>query len=142
MRALGLWTIGWVGLAALWLLYQGEWNAIQLYAAASAAALSLVVAFVVLRHVRPAVRLQRRRLLRAANVPWQVVREFGIVTWFLVRRPAGEGDFRRQPLLGGSVFVPIATGYSANSYVLDVDKEQGEALVHVLSRVPRGEELV
>ena len=75
-------------------------------------------------------------------MPWQVVREFGIVTWFLVRRPAHTGEFRRLPLEGGSVFVPLATGYSPNSYVLDVDKEHGEALVHVLHRVPRGEELV
>jgi hypothetical protein len=30
----------------------------------------------------------------------------------LVRGPAGEGEFRRLPLRGGSVFIPLATGYS------------------------------
>jgi hypothetical protein len=40
------------------------------------------------------------------------------------------------------VFIALATGYSPNSYVLDVDEEEGEVLVHVLARVPRGQELV
>jgi multisubunit Na+/H+ antiporter MnhE subunit len=151
MRALGWWTIGWLSLAALWLLYQGEWNAIQIYAAAAAAALSLLVAFVLRRHVLPATRVERRWLVRTARIPWQVVREFGIVTLFLVRRRPREGEFRRLPFPAGGarpadrgrrVFIALATGYSPNSYVLDVDEEQGEVLVHVLGRVPRGQELV
>src|SRR4051812_29713942 len=191
MRTLGWWTLGWLALAALWLLYQGEWNAIQIYAAAAAAALSLLVAFVLRRHALPPVRVERRWLVRAARIPWQVVREFGIVTLFLVRRRAREGEFRRLPFpaggarparprgrvagvlgfvplfLGGGraggggsrglpspaggarpadrgrrAFIALATGYSPNSYVLDVDEEQGEVLVHVLERVPSGEELV
>ena len=38
-------------------------------------------------------------------------------------------------------FIAMATGYSPNSYVVDVDEDRGEVLVHVLRRVPRGEEL-
>jgi multisubunit Na+/H+ antiporter MnhE subunit len=151
MRKLGWWMLGWVALAALWLLYQGEWNAIQIYAAAAAAGLSLLVAFVLRRRVLPSVRVERRWLVRAVRIPWQVVREFGIVTLFLVRRRPREGEFRRLPFPAGGarpadrgrrVFIALATGYSPNSYVLDVDEEQGEALVHVLERVPRGQELV
>jgi multisubunit Na+/H+ antiporter MnhE subunit len=151
MRTLGRWTIGWVALAGLWLLYQGDWNAIELYAAASAAALTLLVAFVVSRHTLPAARVERRWLVRAVRIPWQVVREFGVVTLFLARRRPREGEFRRLPFPAGGarpaergrrVFIALATGYSPNSYVLDVDEEHSEVLVHVLARVPGGQELV
>ena len=151
MRKLGLWMFGWVALAALWLLYQGEWNAIQIYAATAAAGLSLLVAFVLRRHVLPSVRVERRWLVRAVHIPWQVVREFGIVTLFLLRRRPREGEFRRLPFPAGGArpadrgrraFIALATGYSPNSYVLDVDEDQGEVVVHVLERVPRGQELV
>jgi multisubunit Na+/H+ antiporter MnhE subunit len=148
MRTVVWLILVWVGLAALWLLYQGEWNAIQLYAAASAATLSLVVAFVVRRGALPSVRIERRWLVRAARVPWNVVKEFVLVTGTLLRR--GHGEFRRVPFPAGGArpaergrraFVAIATGYSPNSYVVDVDEERGEVLVHVLHPVPPGEEL-
>src|SRR3954462_14415590 len=101
MRKLGWWTLGWLALTALWLLYQGEWNAIQIYAAAAAAALSLLVAFVLRRHVLPASRGERRWLVRTARTPGQVVGELGSVTVFLVRGPPREGEFRRLPFPAG-----------------------------------------
>ena len=142
------WVVAWIGLAALWLLYQGEWNAIELYAAASAATLSLVVGLLVRRFALPAVRVEWRWLVRAARVPWLVVKEFWMITVFLFER--GEGEFRRLDFPAGGArpaergrraFIAIATGYSPNSYVLDVDEESGEVLVHVLAPVPRGQEL-
>ena len=99
MRTLVWVILVWVGLAALWLLYQGEWNAIQLYAAASAATLSLLVALVVRRGALPSVRVERRWLVDAARVPWNVVKEFVFVTVTLFRR--GEGEFRRVPFPAG-----------------------------------------
>jgi multisubunit Na+/H+ antiporter MnhE subunit len=149
MRMLAWLFLVWVGLAALWLLYQGEWNAIQLYAAGSAAALSLVVAVVVRRHALPSARIERRLLVRVARVPWAVVKQFGYITLFLLRR--GKGEFRTVPFPTGGArpaergrraFVALATGYSPNSYVVDVDEERHEMLVHLLRRVPPGEELV
>src|SRR3954454_16949534 len=155
MRTVGSWAIIWIALGALWLLYQGEWNAIQIYAATSAAALSLVVAVLVRKHALPAARVERRWLVRVARIPWQVVREFGIVSAFLARALLGrrvpEGEFRALSFpAGGSrpadrgrrAFIALATGYSPNSYVLDVDEEKGLVLVHVLSPVPPGQELV
>lgn len=148
MRTLVWVILVWVGLAALWLLYQGEWNAIQLYAAASAATLSLLVALVVRRGALPSVRVERRWLVGAARVPWNVVKEFVFVTVTLFRR--GEGEFRRVPFPAGGArpaergrraLVSIATGYSPNSYVVDVDEERGELLVHLLHPVPPGEEI-
>lgn len=148
MQAVVRWTLGWVALWALWLLIQGEWNAIQIYAAASAATLSLVVALVVSRFALPAARVERRWLVRAVRIPWLVVKEFWMITRVLLER--GEGEFRRLDFPAGGArpaergrraFIAMATGYSPNSYVLDVDEERGEVLVHVLSPVPRGEEL-
>lgn len=148
MQALGRWALAWIALWALWLLYQGEWNAIQLWAAGSAATLSLVIALLVRRIALPAARVERRWLAHAARIPWLVVKEFWMVTAFLFER--GEGEFRRVEFpaagarpadRGRRAFIAIATGYSANSYVADVDEDGGEVLVHVLRRVPPGEEL-
>lgn len=148
MRTLAWLILVWVGLAALWLLYQGEWNAIQLYAAASAATLTLVVAVVIRVHALPSARVERRWLVGAARVPWNVVKEFGLVTAALLR--GVEGEFRTVPFPAGGArpaergrraFVAVATGYSPNSYVLDVDEDRREVLVHVLRPVPEGEEL-
>jgi hypothetical protein len=151
VRTVGRWILGWVALGALWLLYQGEWNAIQLYAAVSAAGLSLLVAWFVWQRTLPSLRVERSYLVRAARIPWQVVREFALVTVHLVRRRGVEGEFRalrfpaggaRPAERGRRAFVALATGYSANSYVVDVDEERGLVLVHVLSDVPPGQELV
>ncbi|MFL5945700.1 MAG: hypothetical protein ACJ74C_09740 [Gaiellaceae bacterium] len=151
MRSVGKWILGWVALGALWLLYQGEWNAVQLYAAISAGALSLLVARVVWQRTLPPLRVEPSYLRRAVRIPWQVVREFALVTVFLVRRRGAEGEFRalrfpaggaRPAERGRRAFIALATGYSANSYVVDVDEERGLVLVHVLSKVPPGQELV
>jgi len=148
MQAVGRWALAWCVLWALWLLYQGEWNAIEVWAAASAATLSLVVALLVRRFALPTARVEWRSLVRAARIPWLVVKEFGMVTAFLFQR--GEGEFRRLDFPAGGArpaergrraFIAMATGYSPNSYVVDVDEDRGEVLVHVLRRVPRGEEL-
>jgi len=151
VRSVGRWVLGWVALGALWLLYQGEWNAIQLYAAVSAGALSLLVAWIVWQRSLPSVRVEPRYLVRAARIPWQVLREFALVTLFLLRRPLAEGEFRalefptggaRPTERGRRAFVALATGFSANSYVVAMDEERGLVLVHVLSDVPPGQELV
>jgi hypothetical protein len=148
MRALQ-WVLGWLALWGLWLLYQGEWNAVQIYAAASAATLCIVVALLVRRFALPAARLEARWLVRAVPIPWLVLKEFWLITAFLFRR--GEGEFRRIPFPAGGprpaergrrAFVAFANGYSPNSYVVDVDEERGELLVHVLSPVPPGQELL
>jgi multisubunit Na+/H+ antiporter MnhE subunit len=151
MRTLGWWMLAWVALGALWLLYQGEWNAITIYAAVSAGALSLVVALLLVRkRTLPAARLEWRWFTRAAQVPWKVVREFALITLFLVRRPRRQGEFREVPFPTGGArpaergrraWVALATGYSPNSYVVDVDEERGVVLVHVLSPVAPGQEL-
>ena len=151
MRTVAWSLLVWVALAALWLLYQGEWNGIQIYAALSAGALSLLVGLVLRRRALPTARVEPRWFLRAAKVPWNVLREFVLISVFLVRRPRRGGEFRalrfpaggaRPAERGRRAFVALATGYSPNSYVVDVDEERGLILVHVLSPVSPGEELL
>lgn len=144
------WIVAWIVLAALWFLYEGEWNAIELYAAASAATLSLVVAVVVRRQERAGLRLELRWVLKTAVVPWQVVHEFAVITLFLVR-PRRSAGIRRLPFpTGGSrpadrgrrTLAALAMTYSPNSYVVHMDEDTHEVVVHTLSPVPPGEELL
>ena len=155
LRGAASWVFWWASLALLWLLYQGEWDSIELYAAASAAAVSASLTLLIHRESLPGTRFERRWLARAVRVPRDVVVEFAVVTKVLVRalleRRVPTGEFRAVPFPAGGprpaergrrAFVTLAMGYSPNSYVVDIDEEQGLVLVHLLSPVPRGQELL
>jgi multisubunit Na+/H+ antiporter MnhE subunit len=153
MRDVARWAAWWVVLVFLWFLYQGDYNGIEQVAAACAAAVAATVAVVVRRQERTAIRVERRWLRKTAAVPWQVVREFALVTIFLARalRTPRAGETRRLPFpTGGArphergrrVLAAMAITYSPNSYVIDMDEDANEVVVHTLSPVPRGEELL
>jgi multisubunit Na+/H+ antiporter MnhE subunit len=150
MRNVGRWALWWLVLALLWLLYQGEYNRIEQVAAACAAALAATVAVLVRRQERTDVRLELRWLLKTAAVPWQVVREFWLVTVFLVRGERSAG-MRRLPFPTGGArpaergrraLAALAMTYSPNSYVVDMDEQTHEVVVHTLAPVPPGRELL
>jgi multisubunit Na+/H+ antiporter MnhE subunit len=156
MRILITWLGWWVVLALLWLLFQGEYNRIEQIAATSAAAVAATVAVLVRRQEPTGFRLETRWIARTWRVPWQVVREFGLMTVFLGRTlvRAGTpptGGFRTLPFPTGGArpaergrraFAAVAITYSPNSYVIDMDEEQGAVVVHTLTPVPRGQELL
>lgn len=156
MRALASWALWWLVLALLWLLYQGEYNTIEQVAAASAATIGATLAMLVRRQEHTGFRLELRWLRRASSVPWQVLREFWLMTTFLLRTlsrrdiPA-TGGFRALPFPTGGArpaergrraFAAIALTYSPNSYVVDMDEDEHAIVVHTLSPVPRGRELL
>jgi multisubunit Na+/H+ antiporter MnhE subunit len=154
MRTVVWCVVCWLGLAALWLLYQGEWNAIQIYAAISAGALSTIVAAILRRHARPRTRIAPRFLRSLLAVPWQVLSEFVVIARVLVRaaveRRVPTGEFRavayatggeRPAERGRRAFLAMVVGYAPNSYVIDIDTERKVVLLHLLSPVPQGEEL-
>lgn len=150
MRTLARWALWWVVLVLLWFLYQGEYNRIEQVAAVCAAALAATLAVVVRAQEHTDVRLERRWLLKTVAVPWQIVREFGLLTAFLFRRRPSAG-MRRLPFPTGGArpaergrraLAALAMTYSPNSYVVDMDEEAGEVVVHTLSPVPPGEELL
>src|SRR5205823_2513023 len=156
MRDFARWALWWLVLVFLWLLYQGEYNTIEQVAAACAAAVAATLAVLVRRQERAGVRLEARWLAKTAAVPWQIVREFALVTIFLARALAA----RRVPVTGGIRRLPFPTGgarphergrrviaalamtYSPNSYVVDMDQDANEVVVHTLSPVPPGQELL
>jgi multisubunit Na+/H+ antiporter MnhE subunit len=154
MGTLARWALWWLVLALLWLLYQGEYNRIEQVAAACAATLAATVAVLVWRQERTSVRLELHWLRRAAAVPWQVLREFGLLTVFLVRtllrrRVPPTGGFRTLPFPTGGArpaergrraFAALAMTYSPNSYVVDMDEDEHAVVVHTLSPVPPGQE--
>jgi len=156
MRTLARWALWLLALALLWFLYQGEWNGIEQVAAACAATVAAAVAVAVRMQERTDVRLELRWLARARAVPWQIVREFGLVTVFLVRalvrrRTPPTGGFRelefptggaRPAERGRRAFAALAITYSPNSYAVDMDEDEHTVLVHTLSPVPPGRELL
>ena len=87
---------------------------------------------------------------------WQVVREFVLVTLFLGRalrrrRTPPTGGFRtlafptggpRPAERGRRAFAALAITYSPNSYVVDMDQDAHVVVVHTLSPVPPGRDLL
>jgi hypothetical protein len=106
VRPITTWTAWWLGLAALWLLYQGERNDIQLYAALSAGALGATLMLVIRIYARTAARVELRWLGGVLRLPWRVVYEFVLVTSLLVRalarREIPTGEFRAVPFPMGA----------------------------------------
>jgi hypothetical protein len=146
MRRAETWAAFWVVLFVFWLLYEGEWDRSEVIAGSAAAAIAATAATVateiaLLRH-----RFEPRVLARLAKVPWQVVREFGIVTWFLVRHPRGGGQFQTYEFPAGGndpvgrarrAVTTLGAAFSPNSYILDIDPDSNEVLAHTLKPMPR-----
>jgi multisubunit Na+/H+ antiporter MnhE subunit len=156
MRTLARFALWWLALFFWWLLIQGDYNRIEKVAASCAAALGAAIAVRVRSGERAEIRLEGRWVLRTLRVPWQVVREFGIVTLFLGRtlarrRTPRTGGFRtlefptggaRPAERGRRVLAALAMTYSPNSYVVELEPDTHEVVVHTLSPVPPGQELI
>jgi multisubunit Na+/H+ antiporter MnhE subunit len=145
----------WLGLALLWLLYQGDVNGVELVAAGCGALVGTGFLLLLRAHALPAARVEARFAARAARVPWLVLKEFVYVTQVLARtlrhRPKHVGEFRavrfptggaRPAECGRRAFVASAITATPNSYVVGFDEDEHRILVHVLKRVPIGEELL
>ena len=143
----GLGVAGWVALFWTTLLLLGSWGPLQLETAgaiglAGAAALVVAARLGGLRY-----GFRARWLRKAAGVPLQVVVDFGILALALARALAGagvtEGVFRTKPLpersRGYRAFLGVAAGYSPNAYVVEIDAERREVLVHDLVPNERSE---
>lgn len=144
MRRISNWAAFWVVLFPLWLLYEGEWNRQDVVAGAAAAAIGATAATVAVELALPRYRFEPGLAVRIARIPWSVVREFGIITWFLVRNPRGSGQFQRYELSAGRndptgrarrAFIALTATYSPNSYVLEIG--DGELVAHTLKPASR-----
>ncbi len=128
----------WVALFWLWLLVAGDWNRVELVGAACAGAAGAILAVCGQQLVGATVRPASGAFRGAWSVPVAILVDAGILLRCLVRRDV-EGTFvvRRVDLRGASerAWTVLVAGYSPNAYVVDVDPERGEALLHDL--VPR-----
>jgi hypothetical protein len=141
VAAVFLW---WCALWLLWFAYQGEWNPIEWVAAACAATLGSAVAAAVVWRGLLSASVPLGELRGVWKIPLQVVIDFGIITLALARTLAGrrvEGSFVSRGYAAGGddpasrgrrAFAQVTATYSPNAYVVHIDEELGEALVHDL----------
>lgn len=137
-RAIAVW---WTALFFLWLLLVGQWNRVELLAAASAALVAACVAEAGRAHAGVGMRVPLQLLKQLAPIPFIVVADFGLLVWALPqRRP---GTFRTKEFgpasQGTRAFVALAATYSPNAYVVDFDRSEGAVLVHDLIPWSRSE---
>jgi hypothetical protein len=135
----------WAALFGWWVLLVGTNAGLELVAAACAAFLAALLAAALRAQGLLRFRFEAAWLAKTLKVPWQVVRELGVVFWALaldllgrrrvdstysaVRFPTG-GD---QPAPAGRRAIAVeAAAVSSNTLPVDIDCEQGVALRHEL----------
>jgi multisubunit Na+/H+ antiporter MnhE subunit len=135
VRALLAIVFWWVVLAGVWLLYVGQHTKENAVAGAIAAGIAVGFGALLARLGLYRFGFHARLLRRAASLPWHVVRDFGIVTFTLLRgRPAGrfvELPFRADSA-GGRALAGLLGSVAPNAYVVDFDTHRGRAFVHEL----------
>jgi hypothetical protein len=128
MKHVAFWVGWWIALFWLWLLISGDWNRIEIIAAACAATIAASIAEVARARAGVAPRIPLRWVARAWTVPHQIVVDFGLITVALVRRR--EGVFRSHPFpaagegQGARAWAVWAANFSPNAYVIDADDER------------------
>jgi hypothetical protein len=149
MLRLGAWIVWWIALFFLWLLLAGEWNRVELVAAALAATLCATVAEGIRRMTGVKLRVPARDLATAWTIPPIVVLDFAIVVGALVRSAArgrtARGRFvvRDLPPDDGSAsraWRSYVATFSPNAYVVDIDEEQRDVLLHDVIPFRKSEE--
>jgi multisubunit Na+/H+ antiporter MnhE subunit len=128
-------VLAWAALFGLWQLYVGQTTTQTTLAGAIAATLATGAAMLLARVGLYRFGLDPRRLRRAAALPWEIVRDFALVTRALARgRPSGA--FREVGVptrtAGDRALAGLLGSIAPNAYVVDVDRDQGTARVHEL----------
>ena len=135
MRKAAAIVLWWAVLLGLWQLYVGQTTKQTTVAGVLAATLAVGAGALLARLGLYRFGLEPRRLRRAATLPWDVVRDFGIVTLALTRgRP--NGAFREVDVpartAGDRALAGLLGSIAPNAYVVDVDRDRDRALVHEL----------
>lgn len=148
-------TATWlVALAFLFMLFTGEWTAVDWIGAVACAAVAAAATVPMARLGLFDLRIRARWLRAVPAVVSQVFVDFAIVTGFLARAVArgerGEGRFvARAEFPAGSSdsegtawrgFVAVTATVSPNSYVIDIDPDRRNRLSHDLVPNRRSEE--
>jgi hypothetical protein len=141
VKHLVAWVGWWLALFWLWLLLVGQWNREQLVAAAIAAAIAASVAELARVRTNFGAPISRRVLADVPRALGMVVVDFGILAWALlasvVRRRIARGRFISRGSWAASDAGPrawavLVASYSPNAYVVDVDPDAQQVLLHDL----------
>lgn len=144
-RYAAAWLLWWTACFWLWFLLVGEWNRIEIVAAACAATVAATIGEVARRRSGMRARVPLRWLRRGASVPLLVVVDFGVIIWALVvsvaRREVVRGVFHSHSFpaggddpasVGTRAWVELAATYSPNAYVVEIEPERQLVLLHDL----------
>ncbi|TML62352.1 MAG: hypothetical protein E6G22_08340 [Actinobacteria bacterium] len=133
-KAVGI-VLWWAVLLGLWQLYVGQTTKQTTIAGVVSAGLAVGAGALLARLGLYRFGLDPRRLGRAAALPWNVVRDFAVVTLAVTRGRPG-GAFREVDVAarsaGDRALVGLLGSIAPNAYVVDVDRDRGAALVHEL----------
>jgi hypothetical protein len=135
----------WLALFWLWFLLVGEWNREEVVAAAIAAAVAASIAELARVRTGFAARIPLRDLASLPKALGMVFVDFGILVWALLvsvaRLRVVRGDFVSREVEGGSsvtrsmgsrAWTVLVASYSPNAYVVDLDPETRQVLLHDL----------
>jgi hypothetical protein len=145
------WVAWWLALFWLWMLLVGEWNRVEIVAAAIAATIAATLAEFARVRTGFAARLSLRDLEVLPKALWMVFVDFGILVWALLvsiaRRRVVRGELvARESAVGEGVgpraWAVLVSAYSPNAYVVDLDPETRRVLLHDLVRHRASEEPV
>jgi multisubunit Na+/H+ antiporter MnhE subunit len=135
------WLAVWPALFWLWLLLAGDWNRIEIIAAACGATVAATIAEIGRSRAGVGPRIPLRWFARAWTVPHQILVDFWIVTAALARsvltRQIVRGEFRAHSFPAGEgpgvrAWAAWAAQFSPNAYVVEIDAERELVLVHDL----------
>lgn len=141
VRHVAFWVGWWIALFWLWLLISGDWNRIEIIAAACAATIAASIAEVARSRAAVEPRIPLRWVARVWTVPHQIVVDFWIITAALLgsiaRRRVVRGVLRAHSFPTGEgpgvrAWAVWAANFSPNAYVIDVDEERELVLFHDL----------
>lgn len=153
VRHVGVWLLTWAALFWLWMLLVGEWNRMELVAAAVCATLAATTAEIVRVASGMRFRIPLGLVPSLAPALGMVFVDFGIVTAVLfrslVRREIHRGRFVARDFAGGGddprsfgrrAWTTLVASYSPNAYVIDIDPERDVVLLHDLVPFRKSEE--
>ncbi|HEU0195044.1 MAG TPA: hypothetical protein VFQ71_12640 [Gaiellales bacterium] len=148
----GAWLLWWLTCFWTWMLLVGSWDLINGVAAAIAAALVATAAELAHAAAGAGPALDLERLRAGALAPLVVFADFAVITWALARSLTGRRVVRGRFLVRPHrvprsrdravhrAWTILLAGYSPNAYVVDIDRQTGEVLVHDLIPWRRSEE--
>lgn len=144
-RRIGVWILWWVLLMSFWVILDDSIDADELLAGAGAAALGALLAEFATNQAASQVRIRIEWVVPALSLPWQAIRDTGLIFMALARLASGqeprsgfreepvrfgpdtaEGRTRRSLLIGGRSVAPTR-------FVLGLDRDRDVMVIHELA---------